>query len=282
MSKKGVLYLVATPIGNLEDITLRAIRILKEVDLIAAEDTRVTLKLLNHLGISKPLTSYFKHNEAQKGQYIINKLLEGENIALVSDAGTPGISDPGENLIRLAIQNEIKVIPIPGPVACIAGLVVSGLSTDRFVFEGFLPPKKKDRKNRLQSLINEDRTMIFYEAPHKLLRTLKEMYEVFGERRIVLVRELTKVFEEVIRVSISKAIDLYETKTPKGEYIIVLEGKKEIDTVNSSKWQKLDVREHVQLYIDLGMDKKEAIKKVAQERNLSKRIVYKEILKKIT
>lgn len=279
MTVKGTLYLVATPIGNLEDITLRAIRILKEVDLIAAEDTRHTLKLLNHLGISKPLTSYFRHNESRKGEYIITKLLEGENVALVSDAGTPGISDPGEELVFLAIQNRIKVSPIPGPVAAISGLIVSGLPTGRFVFEGFLPMNKRTRKERLEFLKEEPRTMLYYEAPHKLIHTLKDMYRHFGERKIVLAREITKVFEEAVRVNLSGAISLYEDKNPKGEFVIVVEGKKDELGKNQLDWEELSITQHLKIYLELGMNQKEAMKKVAEEREISKKDVYKEIVK---
>ena len=278
MSEKGVLYLVATPIGNLEDITIRAIRILKEVDLIAAEDTRQTLKLLNHLGISKPLTSFFRHNEAQKGEYIIKKILDGESVALVSDAGTPGISDPGEELVTLAIKNGIKISPIPGPVAAISGLIASGLSTARFTFEGFLPMNKRFRKERLESLKEEVRTMVFYEAPHKLTHTLKDMYEVFGDRKIVLAREITKMFEEIIRVNLNEAVKLHEDKSPRGEYVLIVEGNNQ--TIEGQKgWEELTIKQHVELYLNLNLDRKEAMKKVAQERNISKRDVYNELIK---
>lgn len=278
MIDKGTLYLVATPIGNLEDITLRAIRTLKEVDLVAAEDTRQTLKLLNHLGISKPLTSYFRHSELKKGEYIINKLLMGENIALVSDAGTPGISDPGEELVSMAVKEGIKVSPVPGPVAAISGLIVSGLGTGRFTFEGFLPTNKRARKERLDSLQKEGRTMVFYEAPHKLVYTLKDMLDAFGERSVVLARELTKVFEEVIRVRLSEAVKLYEDKNPKGEYVLIVEGKKQDTNEEPLEWEEISIEQHVGVYVKLGLDQKQAMKKVALDRNISKKDVYKELI----
>ena len=277
-SDKGTLYLVSTPIGNLEDITLRAIRTLKEVDLIAAEDTRHTLKLLNHLEISKPLTSFFKHNEARKGEYIINKLLSGENVALVSDAGTPGISDPGEELVLLAIKSEITICPIPGPVAAIAGLIISGLPTERFIFEGFLPMNKRTRKERLEALTEEPRTMVFYEAPHKLACTLKDMLQAFGNRKIVLAREITKLFEEAIRVNLEEAVKIYEDKNPKGEFVIVVEGAEENEAENT-EWEELTIKQHIKAYSELGIDQKQAIKKVAADRKLSRNDVYRELIK---
>lgn len=272
----GCLYLVATPIGNLEDITYRAVRTLQEVDLIAAEDTRQTLKLLNHFNISKPLTSYYEHNKAEKGNVLIEQLLEGKNIALVSDAGTPGISDPGEDLVKLANKNNIKVSPIPGPVAGISGLIVSGLPTGRFVFEGFLPMNKKGRKERIQGLLNETRTIIFYEAPHKLIYTLKDLYEILGERNIVLARELTKKFEEIKRCTLSEALQYYENESPKGEFVVLVEGVSENTLLEKEhhRWDAISIKEHVDMYIEQGLDKKEAMKKVAQERGISKRDVY--------
>ncbi len=280
MNDKGTLYLVATPIGNLEDITLRAIRILKEVDLIAAEDTRQTLKLLNHFDIKKPLVSYYEHNKIEKGNYLIEQLLEGKNIALVSDAGTPGISDPGEDLVRLAAANDIGITSAPGPVAAITGLVLSGLPTGRFVFEGFLPMNKRARKERILSLKSETRTIIFYEAPHKLLYTLKDLYELLGDRSLVLARELTKKFEQVIRCTVKEAIEMYGNSSPRGEYVVILEGIREADFIEEEreKWTHIGIKEHVELYISKGMDKKEAIKKAAEDRGLSKREVYNSLL----
>lgn len=280
MNEKGTLYLVATPIGNLEDITFRAVRMLGEVDIIAAEDTRQSLKLLNHFNINKPLTSYYEHNKIEKGNYLIRQLEEGKNIALVSDAGSPGISDPGEDLVRLAIKNGIRVSMIPGPVAAATGLVVSGLSTGRFVFEGFLPMNKRARKERLESLRNEVRTMVFYEAPHKLLYTLKDFYEVLGERNIVLARELTKKFEEIIRCSISEALDRYAQNQPKGEFVLIVEGadKEEIKVEEQKKWDSVSIKEHVQMYMEKGMNKKDAMKKAADDRGIAKREVYGQLL----
>lgn len=280
MSGKGKLYLVATPIGNLEDITFRALRTLKEVDLIAAEDTRQTMKLLNHFEINKPMTSYYEHNKVEKGNYLINQLLDGKNLALVSDAGSPGISDPGEDLVRLAIENGIFVTMIPGPVAAVTGLVISGLPTGRFVFEGFLPMNKRSRKERIQALKSEIRTMIFYEAPHKLIYTLKDVYEGLGDRNIVLARELTKKFEEVVRCTLAQAIEKYESETPKGEFVLIVQGESEQLLVEEAKkaWDAMSLEEHVQHYIDQGIHKKEAIKRAAADRGLSKREVYNSLL----
>lgn len=277
-----MLYLVATPIGNLEDITLRAIKVLNKVDIIAAEDTRQTLKLLNHLEIKKPLVSYYEHNKVSKGNYLIEQLLEGKEIALVSDAGTPAISDPGEDLVKLAIENNIQITSIPGPVAAIAGITASGLKCGRFVFEGFLPMNKKERKYRLSQLKGEVRTMIFYEAPHKLKYTLNDLYETLGDRRIVLARELTKKFEEYLRFSLKEAIDFYEKNAPKGEFVVMVEGanEEELEEEQTHKWSNIGLEEHVKLYMDKGMTKKEAISKVAADRGLSKRDVYNSCMKK--
>lgn len=269
----GVLYLVSTPIGNLEDITLRAIRILKEVDIIAAEDTRQTIKLLNHFEISKPLTSFFRHNEDKKGEYIISLLKEGKNIALVSDAGTPAISDPGEELVYMAIEENITVMPIPGPVAATSGLIVSGLSTGRFSFEGFLPMNKKNRKERLEDLEREQRTMIFYEAPHKLKSTLKDMYEYFGNRKIALAREMTKIHEEIIRCTLEEAIEKYENDSPKGEFVVIVDGYKG-ESIKEVFWQDMTIDEHYQYYLSKGMARMDATKKVATDRGVSKREIY--------
>jgi len=277
MPDKGILYLVATPIGNLEDITLRAIRTLKEVDLIAAEDTRQTLKLLNHLGISKPLTSFYRHNEGVKSDAIIEKLLNGENIALVSDAGTPGISDPGEELVARAVEEGIRIVPIPGPSAVISGIIISGLPAGRFAFEGFLPMNKRARKERLESLKKEQRTMVFYEAPHKLKHTLKDIYAVFGERRIALAREITKMFEEVVRIKLSEAVDFYNKNAARGEFVLIIDGAQEKISDEKPK-EDIPARSIVEKYIEQGMDKKEAMKKVAKEKGISKREVYQEML----
>ena len=269
----GILYLVSTPIGNLEDITLRAIRILKEVDIIAAEDTRQTIKLLNHFEINKPLTSFFRHNESKKGEYIISLLETGKNIALVSDAGTPAISDPGEELVGMAIEAGITVVPIPGPVAATSGLIVSGLPTGRFTFEGFLPMNKKNRKDRLESLEREQRTMIFYEAPHKLKSTLKDMKEFWGDRKISLAREMTKIHEEVIRTTLDEAILMYEENPPKGEFVVVVSGY-DGETEKDVFWKDMSIEEHYKYYLEKGESRMDATKKVAQDRGVSKREIY--------
>lgn len=282
MPDQGKLYLVATPIGNLEDITLRALRTLKEVDLIAAEDTRQTLKLLNHFEISKSMTSYYEHNKIEKGNYLIAQLLEGKNIALVSDAGSPGICDPGEDLVRLAIQNGIEVTMIPGPVAAVMGLVISGQPTGRFVFEGFLPMNKRTRKERILSVKDEIRTLVYYEAPHKLLYTLKDLYEVLGDRNVSLTRELTKRYEQVIRCTLSQAIEKYSLESPKGEFVLIIEGANEklLQENTVKQWENISLEEHVKIYIEQGMDKKDAIKKVASDRDISKRDVYNSLIGK--
>lgn len=277
---QGTLYLVATPIGNLEDITLRALRILREVDLIAAEDTRQTLKLLNHFDIKKPLVSYYEHNKAEKSNQLIRRLTEGKNIALVSDAGTPGISDPGEDMVRLAIKNGIEVTMVPGPVAAVMGLVISGMPSGRFVFEGFLPVNKRARKERIQSIKNETRTLVFYEAPHKLPYTLKDLYDILGNRNIVLARELTKKFEEKIRCTLEEAVQRYNQESPKGEFVLIIEGipEEKILEDEKRKWDEISLEEHLRIYISQGLNKKEAIKKVAEDRGISKRDVYNSLL----
>lgn len=269
----GILYIVATPIGNLEDITYRAVRILGEVDLIAAEDTRHTLKLLNHLEISKPQTSYYEHNKHEKGGYLIKKLLEGKNIALVSDAGSPAISDPGEDLVREAIQNGIEVTSIPGPSAVINALIISGIPTGRFTFEGFLPMNKRARKERLLEVKNDPRTLVFYEAPHKLIYTLKDMLEILGDRRISLAREMTKRYEEVVRTTLSQAVEKYSQDAPKGEFVLIIEGTLIIKEIPKA-WEDISIINHIGQYIKSGFDRKEAIKAVAKERGVSKREVY--------
>lgn len=282
MSEKGTLFLVATPIGNLQDITFRAVNTLKDVDIIAAEDTRQSIKLLNHFEIKKPLISYHEHNKNTKGNYLIEQLLIGKNIALVSDAGSPGISDPGEDLVKLAVENDIKVTMIPGPVAAMTGLVISGLSTGQFVFEGFLPMNKRARQEHLSRLKDEIRTIIFYEAPHKLSYTLKDIYNALGDRRIALARELTKMHEEVIRCSLLEAMELYSEKSPKGEYVLIVEGQNQniLKENEKDKFSEISIEEHVQMYIDEGLSKKDAIKKVADDRGLIKRDVYNVVMKK--
>lgn len=281
MNNCGTIYLVATPIGNLEDITRRAARILGEVDIIAAEDTRHTLKLLNHLNIKKPLVSYFEHNKFEKGGYLIEQLISGKNIALVSDAGCPGISDPGEDMVRLAVENNIPVTMIPGAAALISGVVLSGLPAGRFAFEGFLPMDKRLRRERILSLKQETRTIIFYEAPHKLKHTLRDLLEGLGNRRVSLARELTKLHEEVVRCTLEEAVCKYETEAPRGEFVVVVEGADEnaAKEENVRQWEEMSLEEHLELYVKDGMDKKEAIKKVALDRGLSKRDVYNSLLK---
>ncbi len=280
MNEKGVLYLVATPIGNLEDITLRALRVLREADLIAAEDTRQTLKLLNHFEIKKPLVSYYEHNKSEKGGYLISQLLEGRNLALVSDAGSPGISDPGEDLVRLAVENGITVTMAPGPAAVIAGLVLSGLPTGRFSFEGFLSVNKKSRNERLLSIKEDTRTLVFYEAPHKLIYTLKDIYSVLGNRRISLARELTKKYEELVRCTLEEAIARYEATPPKGEFVLIVEGadEKQLEESRKRDWERITLKEHLELHVNSGLSKKDAMKRVAEERGLSKRDVYNALL----
>lgn len=279
---KGVLYLVATPIGNLDDITLRALKILREVDIIAAEDTRQTIKLLNHFEIKKPMISYFEHNKQEKGGYLIKQLEDGKSIALVSDAGSPGISDPGEDLVRLAAESGISVTMAPGPAALVMGVVLSGLPAGRFVFEGFLPMNKRTRKERILSFKNETRTVVMYEAPHKLSYTLNELFEELGDRRIALARELTKKFEQVLRCTLSEAIEKYEKGPPKGEFVLVLEGIPEasLRETEQKKWTEMSLQEHMDMYTGTGVDRKEALKKVAQDRGLNKRDVYNSLNKK--
>ncbi len=275
----GTLYLVATPIGNLGDISPRALEVLSSVDLIAAEDTRRTVQLLNHFGISKQMTSYYEHNRAAKGEYIISLLKEGKNVAQVSDAGTPAISDPGEDLVKLCIENDITVTSIPGPVAGINALILSGLNTSRFAFEGFLSMNKRHRREHLESVKNDTHTLIFYEAPHKLKATLADMSSCFGgERRIALVRELTKLHEEVLRMTLDEAVKYYEEVNPRGEYVLVIEGASaEVAAEEDSLWwSELTVCEHVDAYIEKGMNSKEAIKQAAADRGVPKREVYNE------
>lgn len=273
----GTLYLCATPIGNLGDISARCLEVLENADLIAAEDTRRTVQLLNHFGISKPLTSYHEHNKREKGEYIISLLKDGKNVAQVSDAGTPAISDPGEDLVKLCIENDITVTSIPGPVAGINALILSGLPTRRFSFEGFLSVNKRHRSEHLNSLKNDAHTLIFYEAPHKLKTTLADMASVFGgERRIALVRELTKLHEEIIRTTLDGAMSLYSEKSPRGEYVLILEGASETAEETDEWWTSLSVAEQVEKYISDGLSPKDAIKKTAADRNIPKRDVYSE------
>lgn len=276
---KGKLYLVATPIGNLDDITLRAIDTLKNVDLIAAEDTRHTLKLLNHLGISKPLISYYKEIEKQKREVIINKILEGKNVAVVSDAGTPAISDPGEEVVRLAIEKGIDVVPIPGPVAAISALICSGFNTKEFVFLGFLPVNKNEKEEILKDFKLDKKSIILYEAPHKLKTTLEDVKKILGNRKIVLAREMTKIHEDFTRNNIENILE--NLGEPRGEYVIVIEGsnigKKEFQKENLNK---LSLEEHYSFYEDFGMDKKEIIKQIARDRCKTKNEIYQYFIKK--
>ncbi len=267
---KGKLYIVATPIGNLEDITLRAINILKEVDLIAAEDTRHTLKLLNHLGIKKAMISYQRHNEEVKKDVIINKILDGQNVALVSDAGTPGISDPGEEIVKESIKNKIEIIPIPGACALINALICSGMDTKEFYFLGFLPLNKKNRQEKIEIIKNENKTGILYEAPHKLKNTLKELKEILGDRKIVLAKELTKIHEEFIYDNIDDIIN--SNKEIKGEYVIIIEGNSKI---KNNDFENMDIKEHYLFYEKQGLNKNDIIKKIAKDRKVHKNEIYK-------
>ena len=271
---KGKLYICPTPIGNLEDITLRTLRILGEVDIIAAEDTRHSIKLLNHYEIKKPLTSYHEHNIREKGPELIEKLNEGLSIALISDAGMPGISDPGQDLIRLAIEEGIPVVGLPGPTASILALVVSGLNTDKFVFEGFLSSKKRDRIKELEGLKEERRTIIFYESPHRILNFLRDCLDVLGDRKIALGRELTKHYEEVFRGTISESIEKFQNIPIKGEFVIIMEGNPLEEEV-----VQIDILESLKSYMEQGLSKKEAIKKLSLEKNIPKNQVYSESLK---
>ena len=274
---KGILYIVATPIGNLEDITYRTLRILNEVDLIAAEDTRHSLQLLNHFDISKPLTSYHEHNKDSKGGYLITKLLEGENIALISDAGMPGISDPGQDIIAEAIENNIEIEVLPGATAFVTALVGSGMDTHKFVFEGFLDRDKKLRRKRLEEIKNEKRTIIFYESPHRLKETLKDMLKYLGNRKIAVNRELTKKYQEIIREDIETVIEIFDNREVKGEFVLIVEGfSGEVEEIG--KYDDLNEREYVIQLMEEGINKKDAIKIVCKDRKLKKDIVYKQVL----
>lgn len=275
----GKLYLVATPIGNLEDITLRALKVLKEVDLIAAEDTRHTLGLLNHFKITKPLISYYKQNEKVKSEILITKLLEGQNIAVVSDAGTPGISDPGEEIVKCAIENNIEVIPIPGACAFVNALIASGMNTREFLFIGFLSAIKKDKKEKLEEIKYETKTIILYEAPHKLEGTLENILDILGDRNIVLARELTKIHEEFIRGRVSKILS--EIDELRGEFVILIEGSSESKKdIQLADLNEKTLEEHYEFYKNQGLDKKEIIKRVAKDRNVNKNEIYQYFLDK--
>ena len=280
MNMAGKLYLCATPIGNLEDITFRVIRTLKEADVIAAEDTRNSIKLLNHFEIKTPLTSYHEFNKYDKAKVLVNRMLEGENVALITDAGTPGISDPGEELVKQCYETGIEVTSLPGAAACITALTLSGLSTRRFAFEAFLPNDKKEKAAILEELKTETRTIIIYEAPHRLKKTIAELYAALGNRRMTAVKELTKLHENVFVTNFEEALAYYEENEPRGEFVLVIEGKKieEIRKEKEASYNEMDINEHMKLYMDKGMDKKEAMKAVAVDRGIPKREVYKMLL----
>lgn len=277
----GTLYLCATPIGNLQDMTERVLLTLKEVDLIAAEDTRNSIRLLNHFEIRTPMTSYHEYNKVEKAHYLVDQLLTGKNIALITDAGTPAISDPGEVLVAECQKAGVPVTSLPGCCACVTALTLSGLSTRRFCFEGFLPTDKKEKAFVLEELARETRTMILYEAPHHLKRTLSELLETLGERRITLCRELTKKFETVMPTTLEGAVAYYEENEPKGEYVLVIEGKsrKEIEEEQQKSWESMSIEEHMAFYEKQGIDRKSAMKKVAADRGVGKREIYQALLK---
>ena len=276
----GKLFLCATPIGNLEDITLRVLRTLKEADLIAAEDTRNSIRLLNHFEIRTPMTSYHEYNKIEKARPLIEKIQSGMNIALITDAGTPGISDPGEELVRMCYEAGIEVTSLPGPAACVTALTLSGLPTRRFAFEAFLPMEKKERREILEELVNETRTIILYEAPHKLTRTLKDLREVLGNRRMTLCRELTKKHETAFRTTIDDLIAYYENEKPLGECVLVIEGKsrREIREEKAASWEEISLEEHMEIYEKQGLSRKDAMKQVAKDRGISKRDVYQQLI----
>jgi 16S rRNA (cytidine1402-2'-O)-methyltransferase len=280
----GTLYLCATPIGNLEDITFRVLRTLKEADLIAAEDTRHSIKLLNHFEIKTPMTSYHEYNKVEKAAYLVSQMAQGLNVALITDAGTPGISDPGEELVRQCYEAGIEVTSLPGPAACITALTMSGLSTRRFCFEAFLPSEKGDKKERariLEELKRETRTIIVYEAPHHLVKTLKDLYQALGNRRITVCRELTKKHETAFRTTFEQALSAYEAEEPRGECVIVIEGisVRELEEEKIRSWEEMSLEDHLEYYMKGGMDKKEAMKAVAKDRGVSRREIYQQTLK---
>lgn len=277
----GTLYLCATPIGNLEDISMRCIRILREADLIAAEDTRNSIKLLNHFGIKTPMTSYHEYNKIDKGRKLVERIVRGEDIALITDAGTPGISDPGEELVGMCREAGITVTAVPGAAACIMALTISGLPTRRFAFEAFLPADKKERKAVLEEMKTETRTMVVYEAPHRLVRTLEELLDSLGNRRVSICRELTKKHETVYASTTEKALAYYREHEPKGECVIVIEGKsrEQIRAGERARWEEMSVEEHMDHYLETGMEKKEAMKQVARDRGVGKREIYQKLLR---
>ena len=278
----GKLYLCATPIGNLEDITLRVLRTLKEVDLIAAEDTRNSIHLLNHFNIRTPMTSYHEYNKIDKAYQLIEKMHSGKNVALITDAGTPGISDPGEELVRICYEQGIEVTSLPGPAACVTALTLSGLPARRFSFEAFLPREKKERRAILEELKTDTRTLIIYEAPHHLVSTLKDLYDALGERRITVCRELTKRFETVFRTTFSAAVAWYEGNEARGECVIVIEGRDPAELLEERRqgWERMTVAEHMEYYTSQGMDRKAAMKQVAKDRGTGKREIYQQLLEK--
>ena len=277
----GKLFLCATPIGNLEDITFRVLRTLKEVDLIAAEDTRNSIKLLNHFEIKTPMTSYHEYNKIEKAYQLVAKLREGKNIALITDAGTPGISDPGEELVRICLEEGIEVTSLPGPAACITALTMSGQPTRRFAFEAFLPREKKERAAVLEELKNETRTIILYEAPHHLVKTLKELYEVLGNRKLTICKELTKRYENATVTTLEEVQSRYTDEEPRGEHVLIMAGKtrEELQEEKQQAWNELTIGEHMAHYESQGIDRKEAMRLVAKDRGISKRDVYQELLK---
>ncbi len=281
INDRGMLYLCATPIGNLEDITFRVLRTLKEVDIIAAEDTRNSIKLLNHFEIKTPMTSYHEYNKVEKARVLVDKMLSGKNVAVITDAGTPGISDPGEELVRQCHEAGINVTSLPGPAACITALTMSGRRTRRFAFEAFLPSDKQERRQILDELKNETRTIIIYEAPHRLVKTLKELEGVLGSsRELTICKELTKRYENALLITLGGAVEYYGINEPRGEYVLIIEGKErsEIIKEQQSAWEDMSITDHVNMYINQGMDKKEAMKAAAKDRGVSKRDIYQALL----
>ena len=276
----GKLYLCATPIGNLEDMTYRVVRTLKEVDLIGAEDTRNSIKLLNHFEIETPMQSYHEFNKYDKAKELVQMMLDGKDIALITDAGTPGISDPGEELVKECLENGIEVTSLPGASACVTAISMSGLSTQRFCFEAFLPKDKKKKENVLKQLQNETRTIIIYEAPHRLTKTLAELEKALGNRRVSINRELTKKYEESFLTTLKEAREKYEAEEPRGEFVLVIEGKDQeaLDQEERQKWEDMSLENHMKIYLDDGLDKKAAMKKVAKDRGVSKRDIYNQLV----
>ena len=276
----GTLYLVGTPIGNLADISERALKVLSEVDFIAAEDTRNSGKLLSYFGIKKPMMSYFEHNKRERGEMIVSRIIEGESCALITDAGMPAISDPGEDIVKICAEKGVPVSVVPGPCAAVSALAVSGLFTGKFVFEGFLSTASNERREALENLKSETRTIIFYEAPHKLKTTLADLYKAFGNRKISLCRELTKINEEILRFTLEGAIAYYEENIPRGEYVLVMEGASAEEKKENAFWANMSVEEHVEFYVSQDMKKNDAIKAVAKDRGVGKSEIYNQVMKK--